>query len=74
MMYLIDSAKLKYILDTERCLKMNRVSKMCGMHADYISNAIEIGRISEKVVKTLDDKFEINPVRYVIGWKGGNNG
>lgn len=73
-MYDINVKKLKSILITERCLKMNRVSKMCGMHADYISNAIEIGRISEKVVKTLDDKFEINPVRYVIGWKGGKNG
>lgn len=72
-MYQIDSKKLKYILVTERCLKLKRVSKMCGMHEDYISKAIELGRISEKVVKALVDKFEINPVRYVEGWKGGND-
>lgn len=72
MMYVIDGKKLKSILITERCLKMNRVSKLCGMHGDYISKCIELGRMSERVVKALDDKFEINPVRYVSGWKGGN--
>lgn len=73
MMYLIDGKKLKHIIKYERGLKMKPVSKRCGVGEDYISKAIELGRMNNDVIQQLHDKYEINPVRYVIGWKGGTD-
>lgn len=71
MMYDINVKKLKSILITERSLSLARVSKNCGVASGYISKTSENGRMSDKVIYALMDKYEINPSRYVIGWKGG---
>ena len=73
MMYIIDGKKLKSIIKYERGLNLKPVSKRCGVGEDYLSKSIELGRMNGDVIQQLHDKYEINPVRYVIGWKGGNN-
>lgn len=49
---------------------MKAVSRRSGFHGGYLSDAVKRNRLSTKVVKTLHDKYEINPARYVLGWKG----
>lgn len=49
---------------------MKGVSKNTGFHDGYLSDAVIRNRLSDKVVKTLHDKYEINPARYIPGWKG----
>lgn len=70
MNYDIDGKKLKEILVFERGLALKPVSRRCGVHADYLHKAVKNNRLSNEVVKTLHDKYEINPARYVPGWKG----
>lgn len=69
-MYSIDGKKLKQILTIERGLTMKGVSKNTGFHDGYLSDAVIRNRLSSKVVKILHDKYEINPARYIPGWKG----
>ena len=54
----------------ERGLTLKGVSRRSGFNKDYLHKAIKLNRLSNEVVKTLHDKYEINPARYVLGWKG----
>lgn len=71
MLYGINSNKLKYIITIERGLQIKRVSRGCMCKDDYLYKAFKRGKLPDNVIERLNDRYEINPARYVIGWKGG---
>ncbi|MBO7211069.1 MAG: hypothetical protein J6V44_08755 [Methanobrevibacter sp.] len=71
MVVRIDGKKLKNIIMIERGLTLKAASRGCGFHEDYLYKAIRKNYISLTAVNVLSNKYEINPVKYVIGWKGG---
>lgn len=72
MNYDIDGKKLKEILIFERNLTLKNISKLTGFNSGYMADAIKRNRLSSSVIQMLHDKYEINPARYVLGWKGAN--
>ena len=70
MIYQIDGKKLKQIIKFERNLSLKNISKLSGRYAGYVADCTRRNRLSSDVITLLHDKYEINPARYVIGWKG----
>lgn len=71
MVVRIDGKKLKYIIMIECGLTLKTASRGCGFHEDYLYKAIRKNYISLTAVTVLSNKYEINPVKYIPGWKGG---
>lgn len=63
---------MKLSTNTKGYLQVCLTKHSCGFHEDYLYKAIRKNYISLTAVNVLSNKYEINPVKYVIGWKGGN--
>jgi len=51
-------------------LTLAAVSRQLGFNDRYLLSCIEKNQLSKTAVTRLYDKFQINPARYVQGWKG----
>lgn len=68
-MYEINGEKLKYYIYSHD-LSLAAVARSIGFMPNYFYYCLNNNRLSKTAVKRIYDKYNINPGRYITGWKG----